>query len=78
MSRSKSFASIFLVLVAILSLGLVPALSAEIKLPAIIGDHMVVQQDKPVAIWGWAGKNEQVTVRFNGQEKQSVAGADGA
>ena len=67
-----------LALAAIISLGLAAALSAEIKLPAVIGDHMVVQQDKPVAIWGWAGKNEQVTVTFNGQEKKSVAGLDGA
>lgn len=67
-----------LALAAVTSLWLVSALSAEIKLPAVIGDHMVVQQDKPVAIWGWAGKNEQVTVRFDGQEKKAVAGADGA
>jgi len=67
-----------LALAAIISLGLAAALSAEIKLPAVIGDHMVVQQDRPVAIWGWVGKNEQVTVTFNGQEKKSVAGADGA
>ncbi len=67
-----------LVLAAVAFLGLVSALSAEIKLPAVIGDHMVVQQGQPVAIWGWAGKNEQVTVTFNGQEKKSVAGADGA
>ncbi len=66
-----------LALVAVASLGLASALSAEIKLPAVIGDHMVVQQSKPVTIWGWAGKNEQVTVRLAGQEKQARASADG-
>jgi sialate O-acetylesterase len=65
-------------LAAVSLLGLAALLSAQVRLPAVIGDHMVVQQDKPVAIWGWAGKNEQVTVRFNGQEKKTVAGADGA
>jgi sialate O-acetylesterase len=47
-----------------------------VRLPAVIGDHMVVQQDKPVTIWGWAGENEPVTVAFNGREKKAVA--DGA
>jgi sialate O-acetylesterase len=74
----KKYRFVGLVLASIISLGLVSALSAEIKLPAVIGDHMVVQQDKPVTIWGWAGKSELVTVRFNGQKKKSVAGADGA
>jgi sialate O-acetylesterase len=57
--------------------GLAAGLSAQVRLPAVIGDHMVVQQDKPVAVWGWAGKNEPVTVLFNGQEKKAVAAADG-
>jgi sialate O-acetylesterase len=53
------------------------ALFAEVKLPAVVGDHMVVQQDKPVSIWGWAGKNEQVTVRLGGQEMKIKASPDG-
>ena len=58
--------------------GLSAALAGQVKLPALIGDHMVIQQDKPVAIWGWAGKNEPVTIVFNGQEKRAVAApADG-
>ena len=65
------------VLAALLVLGLPITLSAAVKLPAVIGDHMVVQQGKPVAVWGWAANSEAVTVRFNGQEKKAVAGADG-
>ncbi|MBN2266317.1 MAG: 9-O-acetylesterase, partial [Candidatus Aminicenantes bacterium] len=52
-------------------------LTAAVKLPALIGDHMVVQQGKPFTVWGWAGKGEAVTVLFNGQERRVVAGADG-
>jgi len=63
--------------IALLWLGLPLALSAEVRLPAVIGDHMVLQQDKPVSIWGWAGKNEQVTVRLAGQERKARASADG-
>jgi sialate O-acetylesterase len=62
---------------ALLWIGLAPAMSAEVKLPAVIGDHMVIQQDEPVSIWGWAAKNEQVTVRLGGQEKKARASADG-
>ena len=28
--------------------------SADVKLPAIIGDNMVLQQGMKVPIWGWA------------------------
>ncbi len=48
-----------------------------VKLPRIFGDHMVLQQAKPVSIWGWAGRNEPVTVLLAGQEKKVRATADG-
>jgi sialate O-acetylesterase len=64
-------------LAGILVLAVPAAVAAAVKLPAVIGDHMVVQQDKPVTIWGWAAKNEPVTVRFAGQERKATAGADG-
>lgn len=64
-------------LAGLVLIGLPIALAAAVKLPAVIGDHMVVQQDKPVAVWGWADKAEPVTVRFNGQEKRAVADAAG-
>jgi sialate O-acetylesterase len=35
---------------------------AQIRLPAILGDHMVLQQQSDVALWGWAGPGEEVTV----------------
>jgi sialate O-acetylesterase len=41
---------------------LAPAASADVKLPAVIGSHMVLQQQADVAIWGTAGKGETVTV----------------
>jgi sialate O-acetylesterase len=57
--------------------GLPAALSGEVKLPAVIGDHMIIQQGQPVAVWGWAAKNEQVTVRLAGAERAVRAAADG-
>jgi sialate O-acetylesterase len=64
-------------LAGILVLAVPAVLAAAVKLPAVVGDHMVVQQDKPVAIWGWASKNEPVTARFAGQERTATAGTDG-
>ena len=53
------------------------AVSQALKVPAIIGSNMVVQQGVPVPVWGWAAAGEQVTVRFRDQSKQATAGADG-
>ena len=35
---------------------------AELKLPAMISDNMVLQRGKPLPIWGWAGRGAKVTV----------------
>jgi len=51
--------------------------SADVKLPAIISDRMVVQQDVLIPIWGWADPGEQVTVELGGQVKTTVADAKG-
>lgn len=60
------------------ALCLLPALSrAELKLPAIIGDHMVLQQKQANPIWGWDAPGTEVTVSFAGQEKKATAGDDG-
>ena len=42
---------------------LVPFLRSELKLPAIIGDHMVLQQKSEVKIWGWCSPAEKITVK---------------
>ncbi len=39
------------------------SLIADVKLPAVIGDSMVLQRDTKVAVWGWADPGEKVTVR---------------
>jgi sialate O-acetylesterase len=50
---------------------------AEVKLPPIIGDHMVLQQKQTNPIWGWDTPGTKVTVTFGGQTKSAEAGADG-
>jgi sialate O-acetylesterase len=53
------------------------AIHAEVKLPAILSDHMVLQQGRPVRIWGTGAPNEGVRVDFQGQSVSTTAGADG-
>lgn len=50
---------------------------AEVKLPAIFTDHMVLQRSRPVNIWGWDNAGQDVTVQFAGQSVVAKAGADG-
>ena len=61
----------------LLPLALAPAsLLADVKLPAVISDHMVIQREMPARIWGWAEPGEAVSLEFQGQK---VTGkADGA
>ena len=51
--------------------------SAQLRLPAIISDHMVVQRSKSVPIWGWADPGESIVVSFGGQSKSTIANSDG-
>ena len=50
---------------------------ADVRLPNVISSHMVLQQEKPVHIWGWAEPGEQVEVSFAGQTKKTKADASG-
>jgi sialate O-acetylesterase len=56
---------------------LLPLTAAELKLASVLADHMVLQRDKPIAVWGWADAGESVTVAFAGQSKSAIAAADG-
>lgn len=58
---------------------LLPAvtLRADVKLPSIVSDGMVLQRDAPLKIWGWAEPGETVAVNFLGQRRQATADADG-
>ncbi len=38
---------------------------AEVTLPKVFGDHMVLQRGKPIPVWGWAALDEKVTVTLN-------------
>ena len=50
---------------------------AEVSLPKLFSDHMVLQRDKPIAIWGKARPGEAVQVEMAGNQGQAVADAEG-
>ena len=46
-------------------------LLAEVKLPALIAEHMVVQRGLPVHVWGTAAPGESVNVAFRGETREA-------
>ena len=51
--------------------------SANVKLPKIFGDNMVLQRDHAIPVWGWADSKEKITVKFNRQIKTITADKSG-
>ena len=56
---------------------IVPELKAEVRLSRVFGDHMVLQQGRPIRVWGWADPGEQVNVELAGKRVEAKAGTDG-
>ena len=50
---------------------------ANIRLPAVFSDHMVIQRELEVPIWGWAAPREVIKVSFANQSITTTAGEDG-
>jgi len=63
------------------TLTLIPVLSvfcsADISLPTIFGDNMVLQQNKNIVLWGWSEAKEEVRINFLGQKQQITADDEG-
>lgn len=68
-SRISILASIALLGAAALNAKLVPA--------TIFSDHMVLQREMPVPVWGTADADEKITVNFAGQNLEATTGKDG-
>lgn len=48
---------------------------AEIKLPRLVSDGMILQRDQPIKIWGWADVGEEITLTFNNKTYKTKADA---
>ena len=53
-------------------------LHADVKLPGIFADHMVLQRQMPVVVWGWAAPGEKVLIDFAGNHAETTADASGS
>ena len=63
---------LFLAVLAIMAWGM----QAKVKLPHLISDNMVIQQQTDVRLWGWAKPGKKVVVTTSWTEQRSEAKAD--
>src|SRR5579872_453533 len=49
----------------------------EVRLPRLVGDHMVLQRDSKIALWGWASPAESVRIDFHGKRVTARADQNG-
>ncbi len=59
------------------SLVLTGFVNADVKLPAIFGNNMVLQQKIACPVWGWGDAGEEVSVSIAGQTKSTQADENG-
>lgn len=54
-----------------------PRVEADPRLPHLFTDHMVLQEDMDISVWGWADLEERITAGLGPNTKQTVASASG-
>jgi sialate O-acetylesterase len=74
---AKAHAIRLTLLAATVAASALPAL-ADVHLPAIFGDHMVLQQQQVLPIWGTADPGEKITVTLSNATAKTVANEHGA
>ena len=74
MKRNTYTIALFLIFLSLLYL---PSF-ADVRLPQLVGNGMVLQRDIPLRIWGWASPGEKITIAFNGKKSKALAAADGS
>ena len=52
-------------------------LQANVKLPQLVSDGMVLQRDTKLIIWGWASPGEKVQVKFNKKSVSTITDSEG-
>lgn len=50
---------------------------AEVRLPAMVSDGMVLQRNTDLKIWGWADPEEALNLKFNGKKYRTKASTEG-
>ena len=49
----------------------------SLKVASVFGDHMVLQREKKVSVWGTSAPKERITVSFDGQSKTTTSDKNG-
>ncbi len=70
--KGKIFIGLFILLINICATGL-----AEVRLPKLFSDNMVLQRDQVVNIWGWANPDEKIKLSFRGNQYKIKADNSG-
>ena len=78
MPRPQRIARIVALSCLTLLAGLTGSSRADVRLPHIFGDHMVLQREKPVRVWGWADTGEKVTVTIESEHAEATSDEHGA
>lgn len=63
--------------VAALVAAITSVAAAELRLASVFGDHMVIQRDAPVRVWGWADPGQTVAVSLAGRSARATADDQG-
>src|ERR1051325_144402 len=66
----KCFCALFLLLVFQSSF-------AQVRLPRLIRDSMILQRDSKIKIWGWSAPSEKIKISFNKKDVKTKADANG-
>ncbi|RZF59292.1 sialate O-acetylesterase [Sphingobacterium corticibacterium] len=78
MSTQGSYGKLFRIILGLILL--VSAIGdgfAKIRLPALVGDRMVLQRDVEITIWGWADQGETITLKFLGELYHTMPDEEG-
>jgi sialate O-acetylesterase len=77
--RTSAVERMIVFVAMILVMASAPMAQANIRLPAIIGDNMVLQRGIKAPLWGWADPDEEVrlSVSWHRMERRTTADADG-
>jgi sialate O-acetylesterase len=51
--------------------------NANVKLPRLFSDNLVLQREMRVPVWGWADPGEKVVVELGGHVAETAANSDG-
>ena len=77
MKNEKIHTNTRVIIILLLSITGCSTLWADVTLPHIISDNMVLQRDKELPIWGWAQSSETVSVEINGHRTTTKADEKG-